>query len=413
MKTNYFLILFIAPCILLASCKKTNTSQDKPVQFTKSQVAVLNSSNQFGFNLFKDMASASADNDNLFISPLSISFALTMTYNGAANQTSTDMQTALCYGDLSKETINESCKELMQILLNLDPKVAMEIANSIWYRNTFPVRTDFLNLNKTYFDAEVEPADFNDPHTVDLINGWVNTKTHEKIPNVITEIPSDMVMYLINAIYFKGAWTYRFETKNTEKATFYLTDGTPYQTDFMNMKEKFRYMKNDLLSAVEMPYGKGDFSMMVLLPNEGKTYNDVISNLSSENWTSWTSKLDSTNVFVNLPKFKFSYKKTLNQDLVNLGMGIAFDPSNADFTGINEAGQLYISFVLHKSFVEVNEEGTEAAAVTVVGVSLTSVGPAEPVYVNFNVNKPFIFAIKENSTNSILFMGLVKKPVIE
>jgi len=222
-----------------------------------------------------------------------------------------------------------------------------------------------------------------------------------------------MVMYLINAIYFKGAWTYRFETKNTEKATFYLTDGTPYQTDFMNMKERFRYMKNDLLSAVEMPYGKGDFSMMVLLPNEGKTYNDVISNLNSENWTSWTSKLDSTNVFVNLPKFKFSYKKTLNQDLVNLGMGIAFDPSNADFTGINEAGQLYISFVLHKSFVEVNEEGTEAAAVTVVGVSLTSVGPAEPVYVNFNVNKPFIFAIKENSTNSILFMGLVKKPVIE
>jgi serpin B len=379
---------------------------------TKTQKDVLNASNQFGFNLFKDMAATGAADENLFISPLSISFALTMTYNGAANQTAADMQKTLDYGNMSTETINQSCKELMQTITTLDPNVAMEIANSIWYRNTFPVKDTFLTINRTYFDAEVEPADFTNPQTTDIINNWVATKTHDKITSVIDGIPSEAIMYLINAIYFKGTWKYRFETKNTIEAPFYLTDGNTYQTDFMNLKDKFRYMKNDLFSAVELPYGNGGFSMLVLLPNEGKTYTDVVSNLTSDNWAQWNSNLDTATVFVKLPKFKFSYEKKLNQNLTNLGMGIAFDQDNADFSGINETAQLYISFVLHKSFVDVNEEGTEAAAVTVVGIFTTS-SPDGPGYKDFNVNKPFVFAIKENTSNSILFMGLVKKPVVE
>jgi serpin B len=335
-----------------------------------------------------------------------------MTYNGAVNQTAIDMQKTLGYGDLPKETINQSCKELMQIILNLDPKVNMEIANSIWYRNTFSIKEDFLTLNKTYFDADVKPSNFADPQTVNLINGWVSTKTHEKIKSVITEIPDAAIMYLINAIYFKGAWTYRFETKNTIKGPFHLTSGGTYEADFMNVKDKFRYMKNDLLSAVELPYGNKEFSMLILLPNEGKTYNDVISGLTVTNWAQWNNSLDTTKVFVKLPKFKFSYGNDISDNLKSLGMSSAFDPEVANFTGISDAAQLYISFVLHKSFVEVNEEGTEAAAVTVVGVYTTGF-PGAPDYQMFEANKPFVFAIKENTTNSILFMGLVKKPVVE
>lgn len=412
MKTIPFLLIATITCLTFQSCQKSAPVAPKPLVLSKSQQDVLNASNQFGFNLFKDMASTVADDKNLFISPLSISFALTMTYNGAANQTAADMQKTLAYGDMSKETINQSCKDLMQAILSLDPKVAMEIANSIWYRNTFPITDTFLTLNHTYFDAEVNPANFDDPQTVSLINNWVSAKTHDKITSVIDQIPSEAVMYLINAIYFKGSWKYQFETKNTIKSPFSLVSGDTYQTDFMNQRGTFRYVKNDVLSAVELPYGSGGFSMVILLPNDGKTYKDVVTNLTTDTWSQWNNQMDSTEVLVQLPKFKFSYKTFLNQNLINLGMENAFTPGVADFTGISRAAQLYISFVLHKSFVDVNEEGTEAAAVTVVGINATAY-PGEPSYTVFNVNKPFIFAIKENTSNSILFMGLVKKPVVE
>ena len=409
---KYSLPIVIAGCLAIVSCKKDNTRIMDKVSFTKSQQDVLNSSNQFGLNLFKNMAASEGEDKNLFISPLSISFALTMTYNGAEHQTAFDMQNTLAYAGMDKAAINQSCKDLTQILLNVDPKVAMQITNSIWYRNTFPIKDTFLSLNHTYFDAEVRASDFSNPQTVDVINGWVADKTNDKITSVIDQIDPYAIMYLINAIYFKGTWKYRFETKNTIKSPFNLASGSAIQTDFMNQKGTFRYFKNSISSMAELPYGNGGFSMVILLPNDGKTYTDVISNLTSDTWAQWNSQMDSTNLYVKLPKFKFAYEKKLNQDLTDLGMGIAFDPDHADFTGINSAGQLYISFVLHKSFVDVNEDGTEAAAVTVVGI-FTTAYPGEPEYQEFNVNKPFIFAIKENTTNSILFMGLVKKPVVE
>lgn len=406
------LLLIITVCLAFGACKKDNTGQQKPVSFTKSQQDVLKASNYFGIQLFKNMSAFVDEDQNLFISPLSISFALTMTYNGAASQTALDMQHTLAYSGLSKTGINQSCKDLMQIILNIDPKVSMEIANSIWYRNTFPVKDTFINLNRTYFDAEVKPSDFSSPQTVNLINNWVSDKTHGKINSVIDQISSDDVMYLINGIYFKGNWKFRFETDNTFKSSFKLTSGNTIQTDFMSQKNKFRYMKNDLFSAVELPYGNGGFSMVVMLPNEDKTYTDVISNLTSDNWNLWNSQMDSAKVSLSLPKFKFKYEKNLNKDLTDLGMGIAFVPGQADFSGISDAGQLSISFVLHKSYVDVNEEGTEAAAITVVGI-ITTAMPGDSDYKYFNVNKPFVFVIKENTTNSMLFMGLVKKPVVE
>ncbi len=410
MKTLCNILIINVILFICSSCSKESLGIKKnSADFTQTQEQIFNSSNTFGLYLLHDLIDSTQSSENIFISPLSISLALTMTYNGAAGQTAIDMQKTLGYEGMSKEDINKTCKELINIILNLDPKVVMEIANSIWYRNSFTVKPDFINLNKDYFNAEVHPADFNSSETVNLMNDWVKNKTHEKIDKIIDQIDPDAIMYLINAIYFKGTWKYRFETKNTKKESFYLADGNTFDTDFMVQQDTFKYMSNDLLSAVELPYGDGKFSMVIMLPQTKKTYLDVIQNLNATNWDSWNSAMKPQDVQIHLPKFKFSYEKELNKNLDRMGMGIAFG-DQADFSNISDAG-LFISFVLHKSFVEVNEEGTEAAAVTIVGIVGTS--NMGPTYKIMYVNKPFVFAIKENTTNSILFIGLVKQPVNE
>ena len=410
MRTLCNVLIINAIIFFSSSCSKESLAIKKNrADFTQTQEQILNSSNTFGLYLLHDLIDSTQSSENIFISPLSISLALTMTYNGAAGQTAIDMQKTLGYEGMSKEDINKTCKELMNIILNLDPKVVMEIANSIWYRNSFVVKQDFLNLNKNYFNAEVHPADFNSSETVNLINDWVNNQTHEKINKIIDKIDPATVMYLINAIYFKGTWKYKFETKNTKKEPFYLADSSTFDTDFMVQQDTFQYLSNDILTAVELPYGEEGFSMLILEPQTGKTYHDVIKNLNSANWDLWNNALAATEVQIHFPKFRFSYEKKLNESLSRLGMGIALS-DQADFSGISDAARLCISSVLHKSFVEVNEEGTEAAAVTSVGISLASIAPS---YKILYINKPFVFAIKENTTNSILFIGLVQKPVNE
>jgi len=396
------------------SCKHETPKIDKKtfIDLTLTQEKILSASNSFGLDLFQDLVDSAKASENIFISPLSVSLALTMTYNGAASQTAIDMQKTLGYEGMSTSDINQSSKDLINSILNLDSKVVFEIANSIWYRNTFPIKSNFLSINKDYFNAEVQPADFNSQETVSLMNSWASNKTHDKINQIITQIDPMAVMYLMNAIYFKGNWKYRFETKNTTKEPFHLTDGNTFSTDFMVQQDTFRYLSNNLLTAVELPYGDGGFSMVIMLPQTGKTYKDLMQNLKAGNWSKWNNQMNSANIQIHLPKFKFKYEKLLNKNLTRLGMGIAFDDKRADFSGISNASQLFISMVFHKSFVEVNEEGTEAAAVTIVGISYTSIGNP-PSYKIINVNKPFLFAIKENTANSLLFVGLVQKPVVE
>jgi len=409
-KTSIIVIIF---CIS-TSCRHETPKVDKKtfIDLTLSQEKILSASNSFGLDLFQDLVDSANASENIFISPLSVSLALTMTYNGAAGQTAIDMQKTLGYEGMSTNNINQSSKDLINSILNLDSKVVIEIANSIWYRNTFPIKSDFLSINKDYFNAEVQPADFNSQETVNLMNSWASNKTHDKINQIIAQIDPLAVMYLMNAIYFKGNWKYRFETKNTTKEPFHLTDGNTFSTDFMVQQDTFRYLSNNLLTVVELPYGDGGFSMVIMLPQTGKTYQDLIQNLNVGNWSQWNNQMNSANIQIHLPKFKFKYEKVLNKNLARLGMGIAFDDNRADFSGISNASQLFISMVLHKSFVEVNEEGTEAAAVTIVGISFTSIGNT-PSYKIINVNKPFLFAIKENTANSLLFIGLVQKPLIE
>jgi serine protease inhibitor len=408
MKKKFFIL--IACTALLISCEKTDDNNTpKKITVTKTTEQVIAADNLFGIDLFKRVLANDSTTANIFISPTSVALALAMTYNGADGETKTAMQEALRKQGLTPEQLNQSYKELIDALVTVDPKVLLEIANSIWYRNDVSVLPAFIETNQTYYDAEVRSLVFDD-NAKDIINGWVADKTHDKITEVIDRIPEDAIMYLINAIYFKGIWRSEFDKEQTRDLPFYLKDGSVAEVPAMQQQDTFRYLDNELLSAVELPYGDGNFSMVILLPDAGKTTDDIIASLDADSWENWMSSLSNRDVVIHLPKLKFEYKKELRQDLTDLGMGVAFTDL-ADFSKIDPTRDLMISKVIHKTFVEVNEEGTEAAAVTVVEIVETTSGPGtQPGPVYFYVDRPFIFIIKERDTGAILFIGRVNDP---
>ncbi len=401
----FFLIVFS-----ITGCEKQDSGEvSKDINLTTEQKQIVSSSNSFGLDIFKQIVGNSKAGENVFISPLSVSMALSMLYNGAATQTKTELKEGLGYVGLSDTEVNEANRDLIKALIDADPKVAMEVANSIWYKNTFAVEPAFLAVNKDYLSADVRSAAF-DAATKDQINSWVSDKTHQKIKSIVDQIPGEAVMYLINAIYFKGVWKYQFDTKNTGPGNFYLANGTTKQVDFMTQEGSFDYYQNDMFTAIDLPYGKGNYSMMVMVPKPGKTYSDIVKAMNAQNWSTWTNSMNKINkIKVYLPKFRFSFKKELNDDLTAMGMPSMFS-NLADLSGISKGNSLMVSKVMHKSFVEVNEEGTEAAAVTSVEIVLTSAGPETPV---FSANKPFVFIIQEKTTKTFLFMGVVNEPLSE
>jgi serine protease inhibitor len=404
---NRIIISCLLTTAVIAGCAKDKPAENRnivQVQLTANQKSLVSSNNAFGFDIFRTINKSENQDKNVFISPLSISLALAMTYNGADGDTKTEMQNTLRFPDLSADEINGYFQKLSNTLLNLDPTVKLGIANSIWYRDDFSVLPDFISINQSYYNAEVKALDFADNASVGKINGWAAEKTNDKIKKVIDNISPDMVMFLINAIYFKGEWKYDFDKDQTTQGTFNPAGSGQSTIPFMHQKGTFHYYSNDSLQLLEMPYGQGNFSMVVLLPKEGYSVSALADKLTPEIWNGWLADTAKANVAVAMPKFKFEYERTLNEDLMGLGMVKAFGP--ADFSKINPTADLFISFVKHNSFVDVNEEGTEAAAVTVVSVVLTSL-PQEPVFIPFIVDHPFIFAIRETTTNTILFMGKV------
>jgi len=393
--------------ILLLPFMLTNCSKDA-VQFNVSmkQKSLIEADNSFGFELFKQINSATSEDKNLFISPLSISMALSMTLNGAAGTTLEGMKTALQLPTLTTQEINEINQFLLDKLISLDPKVRLAIANSIWYRKDFYVLPDFLTTNQKYYQAQVSPLDFSGQDALKTINNWVYDQTGKKIEKIVNQIDPEDVMFLINAIYFKGDWKMKFDKNKTADEDFYLSDGNQLSVPFMKQKITANYYTNDNVEAIELPYGRGNYSMVVMVPKGNYSVTDLINGMNSDTWKSWKKEFSETkDINLKLPKFRFEYEITLNDILSAMGMQEAFS-DQADFTGINPIGQLYISEVKHKSFIEVNEEGTEAAAATSVGISFTSV----PQEIWFSADKPFLFFITELNTGCILFMGKIARP---
>jgi len=401
-------IFFFAFGILIAACNEKNVDPVvSDLTPTEKSAKIIAADNEFGFELFQKVNASLDKPKNTLISPLSVSLALAMVYNGTAGNTKTQMEEMLHKANLTPEDINQSYKNMVAALVSHDPKVELSISNAIFYRNTFAVKPDFITTNQNFYQAEVEGLDFSNAEaTLEKVNGWVNTKTKGKIDKIIEEVNDEAVMYLLNAIYFNGEWKYRFDAKNTYESPFTKEDGNTVQVPTMNIENLFNYYSNPSFELLEMPYGSGKYSMLIFLPETGKTINDVISQLTSKNVNDWVSKLVEQKKEVFLPKFEFKFDDSLVDELTALGMTDAFNASSADLSGISEAAKLVISEVKHKSYIKVDERGTEAAAVTGITIEVTSVGPDN----SFRVDHPFVFAIREKDTQSILFIGKVLDP---
>lgn len=400
------LLLLVLFSIFLYSCNKSTEPEKEPLrELTIIEKQIANSSNSFGLNLFQKLSDL--EDGNIFISPLSFSYALGMTYNGSNGETKEAMKRTLQFPDLSDEDINQTYKSLLELFTTLDQNVAFALANSIWYREDFKVEDDFIEVNKKYFDAEVSALNFLNPIAKNIINKWCEEKTKGRIKDVIENIPANAVMYLINAIYFKGNWQTKFDKKYTNEQDFFKTDGKKYKVKMMMKSDSnFRYFMTEKFQAIDLPYSKGDYAMTVILPNQGFNINTVIKDFNQDNFNLWLKSFKKRYGHLAMPRFKLEFKKSFKDILSEMGMGIAFNESRADFTRINKMGGLFISEVLHKSFLEINEEGTEAAAVTVVEVSYTSVGDD----FRMTVNRPFLLVIRETKNNTILFLGKIVEP---
>ena len=389
-----FLYAGLLALLVAAGCKSDG---DEPIPEKAEKVA---RDNAFTFDLLRAVRKHSTD-ANVFISPLSVSMALNMTLNGAVGTTADEMRTALRESGYSTADINAYSRELRETLLRADPKTTIGIANSIWYRQGATVKAPFIEANRTYYDAEVQALDFSSPTAT--INGWCARKTNNKIKEIVKRVDPTTFMYLINAVYFKGAWTTRFEKKNTHSMIFRRADGSTQTVQMMNLMDTFRYASSNVCDYLEMDYGNHAFSMVVMLPKDGKTTRDVIAMMDGKKWADAIQSLTLKEIHVLLPRFKAECEYPMHEHILpDMGMKIPFNPMLADLSGIADIsafGRLFISSVIHKTFVQVDEEGTEAAAVT----SIDIVGSNESSF--FIVDRPFLFVIREKSTGAILFIG--------
>ena len=398
-----------------ASCDKNNGGTDvkelpDPIRITlrSAEEKMVRADQQFAFDFFANLFDEEAftEDKNFMVSPLSLSMALAMTMNGAAGETDRVMKKTLQMDDYSKTEINSYYKKLKEALLKTDPTTKLSIANAIFANRQVAVHPDFIKTNQLYYDATVQPVDFSDATTTDIINKWASDQTHGLIRKVIERTNAQDLMYLLNALYFKGMWSTGFHARNTTQRPFTYENGARKSVDMMRQTAKFNYTENQNLQLVQLPYGNQAFSMMVLLPREGKKLKDVVAAArQGDYWSGLKSGLREAEVELFLPKFKTKYSKKLNDVLTRMGMGITFTDA-ADFSGISDI-PARISFVKQDTYISTDESGTEAAAVTTVGMEMTSM-PTQPKKVIFNAERPFIYIIQENSTGAILFMGAVK-----
>ncbi len=376
-------------------------------QLTSPQVdtKVVSANTRFGFKLFSEMLK-SHSSENIFISPTSFAIALAMIYNGARGETRQAMAKTLELQGISLPDINAANAALIAAVQNSDDNVQLTVANSVWARQGVNFKPDFLQRNQDFYLAKIANLDFKDPAAVNVINDWVSQSTRGKINQIVQQINPDDGLFLINAIYFKGKWIQEFDKNQTTQQPFYLTSGKQKQHPLMSQKGEYTYYENEKFQAVSLPYGNdGKLSLYVFLPEQNYSLTDFYLELNAENWETWMNSFRNRQGSIQLPRFKMDYELTLNDTLKLLGMEVAFDPK-ADFSGI--ADDLAISEVKHKTFVEINEEGTEAAGATSVGVVLVSAMPPKPF--QMTVNRPFFCAIRDNQTGTVLFMGSIVDP---
>lgn len=365
----------------------------------------------FGFRLFEEVVNAHP-NKNVFISPASVSIALAMTYNGAAGETRTSMAKALGIDGLDLSQANAAYRDLLTVLRSPDKGVTLDIQNAIWAHRETTFQRDFLARNEQFFGATARTVDFkNEEEAAQTINDWVKEATRERIPKLADRFAADTRMVLANAVYFLGLWKDPFTPDATAESDFTKFDGKVQKVPLMTREGDFLYQQGDGFQAIRIPYGEtGRTHMTVFLPRRGLAMREFLRTVNSRNWSEWGRAFRMRPGTVQIPRFRAEFSSLLNDPLKAMGLAPAFDPNRADFAGMTGRRDLYIGQVIHKTFVEVKEEGTEAAAVTGVEMRATSI-PMEPEerFV-FRADRPFLYAIEDSQTGVVLFLGIFGDP---
>jgi len=407
-KNRYLLLIAImaAMAVLGLSKRPEKKMEDQPMPQPETAWPLTGAANQLGFDLFAELAKNKPE-ENLFISPYSIHSALCMAYSGAKGNTASAMAAAIYVTKWTLPRLLSDCSDLRQGLASSDSLVRLDIANSLWSRQGLPLKADFKAGVEKYFNGLARELDFGSPQAVQTINGWVRERTNDKIKTIIERIPPNAALYLINAVYFKGKWQQQFDQALSRDRDFFLPGGGAKKMPFMRQDGEFSYLKGEGFQAVRLPYGRGRFAMYVFLPDRKEGLKALLGSINADNFGLWLGSFQRTKGHVELPRFRADYFQDLVPALDKLGMGPAFGAS-ADFTGMGPVG-LSIDEVRHKTVLEVNEEGTEAAAVTSIGVRVTSVRPEAKPF-EMIVDHPFFLAIVDGETRAILFLGAIYEP---
>lgn len=411
---NMFTVSFIAAMMMLFN---HGGNSDKPqkddnvrknIELTDEQKAISRASNEFTFDFMKILASKEDKNVNMFASPFSLQTALAMTTEGAVGDTREEMLKALKLSDFSQEEIAGFYKTIIPSLEKVDKKTVMEIANSFWSKKAIEIKKDYAAILKADYYAECETLANDKKEAAKAVNAWCSKKTHGMINHVVDEVSEEQMVALINAIYFNGEWSEPFRERSNYDTDFTNHDGTTSKVTLMRRDDDMDVYLGEEARSLSLPYGNRAYVMTIILPEKGVDVDDVVAKLDADTWRKYRYGGRNYEVTLSFPKFETEYTTSdlCIKTLKDMGLKKAFTRS-ADFTGISKT-TLFISQIIHKARVKVNEKGTEAAAVSYIGMELTSAIPRQE-HITFKVDRPFIYAISEVSTGAIVFMGVQKK----
>lgn len=384
------------------SCLAQNNER-KRIELDEAQRTYVEAGNDFAFRFLKQIDAG--EPGNWFVSPVSLQYLLGLVLDGAEGATADEICQTLGYPAGQSEAVDAYCRKMLSELPNLDKKTKLTLANAIFFNDKMTIKVPYKKRVEKFYDAEVESLDFYQKQgTLRTINGWCNRQTNGLIPAVLDDVSPDMFAYLLNALYFKGTWMYPFNKRYTQDRTFTLESGQKKEIPMMMKERKYGYGENDVFQRVVLPYGNGSYSMIVLLPKKGHTVADVIVSVNGENWKDIHSRWGyGTLINVWLPPFESKYHIQLNDILCDMGMPRSFGPA-AQFKPMSDDA-LWLSFVQQDAVIKVDEEGTEAAAITSAGMLGATAVPEPPRVIDFHCDHPFLYLITENSTGTILFAG--------
>lgn len=353
------------------------------------------------------LAATQPSDGNVLISPASINVLLHLVALGADGDTLREFASILGFDQANAQAQLELLASLHRALTSSDPKVSIQTANSIWARTGIRFSETYMQNAHRSADAEISTLNFEDPEALATINTWVKEKTDGMIPTLLERIEADTVLIAVNAIAFKGEWSQKFDEELTHDAPFYPLKGDPFDAKFMSRTGKYRLVVSPVATVVEAPYGEKAYSMLLLLPQEGAAPRATLAGLNADKLKSLLDSMTESEIVLTMPKWSFSYDRTLNDDLKALGIREAFEPHEANFARMREERDLFLQRVIHKTFIQVDEKGTKAAAVTGAEMGITS-APATPREIRFD--RPFAFAIRDTNTGALLFLGWVNDP---